>query len=353
MSGPPPEVSAVVVTYRTSAECGECVRSLRAAFEAESIAGEIVLVDCASGPDEAAKLALLAADVLLPLPENRGYAGGLNAGLARARGRILLLCNADVVFFPGAVGELLGAIRDPRVGAAAPRASWDAKSRILLPPGDPTGFFRELSRLTAGRWPRLDERRFAAFARECVRLWTKGGAARQLVGVVLAARRDVFDRIGRFDERFPFEYEETEWEERVRAAGLRLQFVAEARIRHLWGRSASRDPETPARRELSRRAYRARRYGPLGRRLLEAAQGISRPPRAVPVAAPEVPAREGAWVALSPNRSRTPFAGAALDADFRLPSEIRAELAPGPWYLTVFRGRDGAPLETRVWEKPA
>ena len=82
-----PEVSAVVVNHRSAAECADCVASLRRAFETEGVAGEIVLVDCASGAEEVARLSGLGADVVVPLAENRGYSGGVNAGLAGARGQ--------------------------------------------------------------------------------------------------------------------------------------------------------------------------------------------------------------------------------------------------------------------------
>jgi GT2 family glycosyltransferase len=349
-----PEVSAVVVNHRSAAECAECVASLREGFASEGIAGEVVLVDCDSGAPEVAQLSDLRADVFLPLAQNRGYSGGINAGLARSRGRTLLLCNADVVFFPGALTALREALEDPAVGAAAPLAFWDAQARLFLPPGDSPGFFSELSRRRAGRSPRRDARRFAAFARECLGLWRSGGRARHLVGAVLAVRREVLDRVGRFDERFPFEHEETEWEERVRRAGLDLQFVASARIRHRWAVSASRNPETAGRREASRRHFRELSYGRLGRRVLEWA-GSWKPSRATaaPIPYPSRPAQSGAWFALSPNPSGFPFAGTPLSDDFHLPSEIARDLAPGTWYVNVFREADGRPLESLIWQHRA
>jgi GT2 family glycosyltransferase len=96
-----PSVSAIIVNHRSAAESADCVASLRRAFAGEGVGGEIVLVDCGSGPEEVARLSAIAADVFLPLPENRGYSGGINAGLARARGARLVLSNADVVFEPG------------------------------------------------------------------------------------------------------------------------------------------------------------------------------------------------------------------------------------------------------------
>ena len=66
-----------------------------------------------------------------------------------------------------------------------------------------------------------------------------------------------------------------------------------------------------------------------------------------------MPARPGALLALSPNTSVMPFAGARLDGEFRLPEELAAALPAGPLYLRVFDGADGQPLETFVWERPA
>ena len=349
-----PELSAIVVNYKTAAEAIACVRSLREAFGREGIAGEVVLVDCASGAGEIARLEPAGADVLVALPENRGYSGGANAGLAYARGAVIVVSNADVVFRPGALTALAAAVRDPKVGAAAPLAEWDEEGRIRLPVESGPGFWRDIGQLTAGRLPRIDDLRFARFARRTMSLWQRGGDARHVVGVVLAARRDVFDRVGRFDERVPYEYEETEWEERALAAGLRLSFVVAARVRHLWARSAAADPEETARRRAaSARLYRRRRYGVIGRALLDRMQGAARPPVARPIDEPQVSARPGAALGLSPNPSVMPFAGVLLDRDFRLSEELRAGLPPGVLYMRVFDAGSGRPLETLAWSKTA
>jgi GT2 family glycosyltransferase len=337
-----PAVSAVVVTHRTASEAADCVASLRADFERSGVAGEVVLVDCGSGDEEAERLRGAGADALLLLPDNRGYSGGINAGIQRARGAAMLLCNADVVFQPGAVAVLAAAVAERRVGAAAPLCFWDAAGRLRLPADPPSGLAAELG-LT----------RFARFARHTLSLWEHGGDARRLVGAVLAVRREVLDRVGAFDERYPFEYEETDWEIRVRRAGFALRFTPAARVRHLYGRSAARNAETEQRRAESRRRFRSLHYGRLGRALIERSErGGRRPPRARRVAEPSIGATPGAWVAVSTNPSLVPFAGAPLDSDFRLPGEVMASLRPGPVWLRVFREADGAPVETLVWERP-
>ncbi len=343
-------MSVIVVNYRQAALAARCVASVGRALDDEAIAGEIVLVDCGSGEEEAAALQALHAE-LCRLPENRGYSGGVNAGMARARAGRLVLSNADVEFRPGALTELVRSLDDPRVGASAPVCSWDASDRVLLPSGFDPSFLQEIAMLRASRSSRRDDRRFARFARDAVSLWTRGGPARHLSGAVLAARRDVFDRVGRFDEGFLFEYEETDWERRVRAAGFELRVVVGARVRHLWGGSASGDVETERRRARSRRLFRNRHYGRLGRALLERAQrrrsstSFSALPRRDRV---ELAARPGAWVALSTNAARIPFAGADLSLPFRVPEEIRATAPPGDWFWTVFSAEDGRPLEAFV-----
>jgi len=353
-----PRVSAVVVNHRSAAEAADCVRSLREAFARERIEGEIVLVDSGSGPEEQSALEALPADVRVFLEENRGYSGGVNAGIARSRAPRLFLCNADVVFQAEAVSRLIRAIEEPSVGAAAPLCFWDAAGLLRLPPEASVGFWDELAERHAGRFPSLDARRFAAFARRSLDLWERGGDALHLAGAVLAVRREVLERVGVFDERFLFEYEETEWEDRVRAAGLRLRFASEARVRHLFARSSSRNPDTERRRTESRRLYRVRRYGRLGRALLErptraSAGGRDAAARVRRLGEPAIAARAGAWVAVSTNPSLIPFAGGPLggDGDFRLPAEVLASLRPGPVYLRAF-ARDGRTLDTGVWEKP-
>jgi GT2 family glycosyltransferase len=349
-----PDVTAVVVNHRAAPEAALCVLSLREAFSREGFDGEIVLVDCASGEEDVCALSALACDQLVALPENRGYAGGINAGLARARGGRLLLSNADVRFLPGALTALFSEIEVPSVGAASPLCFWDEGGSLRMPPGFAPGFLRDFAQVTTGRWPALDARRFAAFARETGRLWEDGGDAGHLVGAALAVRRDVLDRVGRFDESFPFEYEETEWEDRVKAAGLTLRFVPRARAHHLFARSAVRNSETERRRAQSERIYRTRRYGALASAALRKARRLARSPRYPRISEPRFEPRPGTELAVSPNPSLLPFAGASLGDGFCLPAEVLPSLSgTAPLYLRVYRSHDGRPLETFIWERAA
>lgn len=348
-----PDLSAIVVNYRTADLAAACVASLREAFADAGISGEILLVDCGSGQEEAAALSRIPCEALLCLEENRGYSGGANAGLARARSERLLVSNADVLFSSDSLPPLLAAIERPQVGVAGPLCFWDAGEKVRMPPGYAPRLWRDWSQLSAGRWPSLDRPRFQSFALSSLRLWREGGRVDHLTGAVLAARRDVFDRVGRFDERFPFEYEESEWEDRLRRDGLELSYVVASRVRHLYGRAAGRDPSTALRRAESRDRYRRSRYGSVGALLLEQAGRRGGRVDATPVPRPAIGRAPGMRLAISPNPSLLPFADASLEEDFLLPEDVLPSLPPGPLYLRVFSETDGAPRATYVWEKAA
>jgi len=347
-----PDVSAVFVNHLSSTECARAVESFRLAAREEGLRGETVVVDCASGPEEADRLRRIAPDRLVLLAENRGYSGGLNAGIAQAGAGRLLLCNADVEFLPGSIAPLISAAAQDSVGAAAPVQFANSSCRIHLPSGFGSGFIRDLRQM--GVFPaRGEARRFARWARMQWTLWHSGGEAGNLVGSIVATRRAILDRVGRFDERFEFEYEETEWQDRLRRGGLRLRVVADSRAVHRLGASSARNPESAARSARSRARYRRRRYGRFRGRLLDFAERRAKEKIAPGIAvesAPLVLARGPDFaVAASPNASVLPFVAARLDRDVDL-REIAAILGPRFAYR-VFRVADGSP-EGVFWARP-
>jgi GT2 family glycosyltransferase len=87
------DVSIVVVAHE-SAE--DLARSLPAALAQSGISVEMLVVDNASR-DGSASVAQAAGARVLRLPENRGFAGGANAGIVESRGRYVATLNPDCV----------------------------------------------------------------------------------------------------------------------------------------------------------------------------------------------------------------------------------------------------------------
>jgi GT2 family glycosyltransferase len=113
-----PPISAVIPTWSALRYLPACLSALRAQLGPQD---EIVLVDNASRDHAGDWARRYALDVrVIDLPLNLGFAGGTNAGMAAARGELLLLINDDALAEPGCVESLWSALRDhPQAGAAA------------------------------------------------------------------------------------------------------------------------------------------------------------------------------------------------------------------------------------------
>ncbi|MFO0848056.1 MAG: glycosyltransferase family 2 protein [Gemmataceae bacterium] len=119
-----PPVAAVVLNWNQAGLTLDCLAALRRSARPVD---HLVVVDNGSRPDQRAALAagLPAAARPVRLPANRGFAGGMNAGLAEA-GRLgaeyAWLVNNDAFPDPGCLGLLLAAMdADPTLAAVTPR----------------------------------------------------------------------------------------------------------------------------------------------------------------------------------------------------------------------------------------
>ena len=184
----------------------------------------VVVVD--NGSSDGSPVAIAhefpAAEVLA-LPENRRFAGGCNAGLARALADgadAVMLLNNDTEAEPGLLEHLLLALaQDPSAGAAAPLicfrepldSIWYAGGRCV--PALGLAQHRGLRRRDEGQYRAVEPTGY-------------------LTGCCLLATRAAWERVGPLDEGYFIYAEDADWSLRARAAGLRLLFVPTARLWH-------------------------------------------------------------------------------------------------------------------------
>jgi N-acetylglucosaminyl-diphospho-decaprenol L-rhamnosyltransferase len=253
---PRPDVSVIVVNFR-SAEL-----TLRALADARRAAGELaveeIVVDGASGGNDVELLRSGRPQAtVLAQPENRGFAAGNNVGIEQARGRYLLLLNPDAF----AQGDALAALvrhldGEPAAGLAAPL--------LLNRDGSPqdnvfkrfpnlatlfVDFCAPLAFLVRGR--RLDPHNLPRRQLQHPR------PIAHAIGAALLVRADAARATGPMNERFFLYLEETEWQQRMAAAGWRRDVVPAACFVHLGGGSSSSSPlASPHYLESVRRYYR-------------------------------------------------------------------------------------------------
>jgi GT2 family glycosyltransferase len=212
-----PEVTAIVVHLRGRELLGECLRSLRAALA--DLDAEIVLVDNASDDGSRDLVRSDHRDVrLVELDSNRGFAGGVNAGLAASAGRFVLTLNDDATIAAGAVEHLLSALRaDERAAAAAAQMRFSSAPEIVNSAG-----------ISVDRLGVACDRLLGSPAAD-------GGAPEEVFGASAGAalyRRAALEDAGGFDEGFHSYLEDVDLAWRLRMGGWRALYVPAAVVMH-------------------------------------------------------------------------------------------------------------------------
>lgn len=211
-----PDVSVVVVSWNGRQYLQAC---LEAATAQDGIDAEVILVDNASTDGTSEFVRTRFPQVrLVTLAENRGFAGGNNAGAREARGRFVAFLNNDTVADRHWLQALRGGI-DPagRFLLATSRVVYMHDASIVDSAGD--GLFR---------WGGAFKRHHGAPAR-------LAATSEEVFGVSGAAcliSRAVFDELGGFDEDFFASHEDVDLSYRARLRGYRCRYVADAVVRH-------------------------------------------------------------------------------------------------------------------------
>lgn len=228
-----PSISAIIPTYRALRYLPACLSALRAQLAPHD---EIILVDNASLDHAGAWARQYARDVrLIELPQNLGFAGGVNAGIAAARGELLLLINDDALAEPGCVEALWQALYEaPAAGAAAGVLTFSRRPDVIASAGIAMRRDGVATDLQLGA-PLAD------LPATPVEIF---GAC----GGLALLRRSLIDDVGPFAADFFSYLEDADlaWRARLRGWGCRL--APAARARHVY--SASSGQGSPFKQRL-------------------------------------------------------------------------------------------------------
>jgi GT2 family glycosyltransferase len=226
-----PTVSIVVPVFGARTDVERCLRALDVARSALGEASELVLV---VNRDPGLDVEQLEPDVLVLRPaRNLGFAGGVQAGIAAARGAWIALINDDAVVEPEALRELLLAgLAEEGIGGVAPTVCFADEPEVLNSLG------LEVDALGVARECLVGAPRAAADARE---LFGASGAAALL-------RRRMLEEVGGFDTSFFAYYEDADLAWRARMLGWRAVSAPRAVVIH--GHSTALGHTAPQKRFL-------------------------------------------------------------------------------------------------------
>ncbi len=180
---------------------------------------ELIVVDNASVEGNADQIASSFPEVsLIRSRTNLGFAGGCNLGVRHARSKYLVFLNPDTVIEPGWLESLIAPLEsDDRIGLVTPRILLMATPDRL----NTCGCNIHISGLTLCRGmgrPRDS--------------YTQIDEVGAISGAAFAIRRELFDKLGGFDEDMFLYMEDIDLSWRARLAGYSSLYTPECTVMH-------------------------------------------------------------------------------------------------------------------------
>ena len=230
-----PDLSIIIVNYRSSLLIKEAIRTLKQ-FN-EEIDHEIIVVDNSSG-DHSRQVILEKFPFVkwIDMGYNAGFARANNAGMKLATGEVLLLLNPDTLCIDNSISQCYKRLLFSEcVAAGVQQINADGSPQIsgnffmkgglnhLLPIPYWGGFLRWLGYRAKTKIPN-------------VKIASSSEEVDWISGAFLMVKRSAIDNAGMMDEDFFLYAEEVEWCSRLRKTG-KLCIFGDLKIIHLEGGS--------------------------------------------------------------------------------------------------------------------
>ncbi len=216
----PPYIISIILNKDRREDSLECLASLE---KNDYPKHKVIFLDAGSGDGsvEAVRASFPATQVV-PLRDNKGYAGNNNVGikLALEQGADwVFVLNEDTVLSPDCL-KLLAEVgeSDPKIGIVGPMVYHHDEPTIIQSAGGSLGPYWESIHLAKDE---VDTGQY-----------TKPHEVEWISGCGIMVRRQVIEQLGMLDERFFIYWEETEWCLRAAKGGWRIMHVPQAKLWH-------------------------------------------------------------------------------------------------------------------------
>jgi len=214
-----PLVSIISINYKQASVTCEMLASMRQVTYPQY---EVIVVDNASPDEEVLPIAELFPEVqLIRSPENLGFAGGNNLGIAAAKGKYLLFLNNDTEVEPGFLEPLVALFEsNPAVGIASPKIIFYGTDNVIQYAGC-GGINPWTGRSVTYGLMEKDQGQHNISSTTAL-----------IHGAAMMVPMEVIRKVGLMPELYFLYYEELDWCEMIKRAGYQSHYVAESTVYH-------------------------------------------------------------------------------------------------------------------------
>jgi len=223
-------LSVITVNYQQATHTVDFLRSVARHAGEENM--EVIVVDNGATDDNCDYFRkVFPSIVYIHSKENLGFAGGNNLGIQHAKGDYLLFLNNDTEITKGFVQALREELdRNPAIGLLSPLILYDEERQKIQYAGyTPMNYFTGRNQ---GIGSMEDDRG------QYDHVTTETGYCH---GAAMICRRKDLERVGLMPEHFFLYYEELDWCEMFKRAGLKIGFTGKAKIYHKESMSVGKE----------------------------------------------------------------------------------------------------------------
>lgn len=225
-----PDISIIILTYNSANFIAKLLKSLIAKYNAQIDKGEleIIVADNSSLDDTIKEAKKIERVKVISNGGNFGFAKGINLASKLASGQFLLFINPDTTFLRGDVFKLLEKFKDKRIGVVGGEVLHiNGKKEPSC--GKFYNFFSTVF-LALG----LEEKLGIRFSPK------KEKFVDFVSGGFMMVRKDLWEKLGGFDDSFFMYVEDMEFCFRVKKQKLKVLYSPEATIKHVGQASSNR-----------------------------------------------------------------------------------------------------------------
>lgn len=257
-----PKVSVIYVNYKSSSDLLESIKSLISSKP--KVSYEVIVVDNSPEDNVSDKLKQFKPKSkikYLKAKTNLGYGAGNNLGTESAKGEYLLFLNPDTLIKKNTVDELVKFLDGNKKAAVVAPNLVVTKNNIF----DDIGA-RELTPLRAIFSLSFIAKIFPRnkFKRKYRMQDLSKDKKRQAVAVPGSAfmiRKDVFNEVGKFDEKMFMYFEEADLGKRLKEAGYKSYIIPNSEVIHKWEQKGDKPEKLQEIFNKSRFYYFRKHYG--------------------------------------------------------------------------------------------